>query len=263
MGLSLAGAYMGSQANQNQLAVQQNDNRLYDASWFQNQNQGNQDSAALSQQLSGLGAQRYQAMGDLANQMGSAQRYGAGQTAYGNDMAGQNALMTGTPGIQDHGGPAGRVAAITGATQQQYQPRLAAYQNALAQGQAQQAMGRYDQTAMNTEQNALATQGYQAQQAESRSQYLAAIRQQMLANEQLKYQYQGPGKGYYDTQLQAQLLGAAGQGLTSYGASSLGRQSMGAGNGGVTAPSYYSGSTPTAGPYDIPADSGASYAAMA
>ncbi len=183
-----------------------------------NQFGGQQDAADLNQ-LRGITAQRYASQRGLADTIGGQARGVAGQTAATAEsgrlqdaLAGNQAPIarpnTGAPDSSFSGWGANASA--------KYAPLMKARTALLADNAGQGAMARFDTAALDQNANTGIDLSRQSQQVGLNSQYLAAVRARMLAEESVQNADNGAPHSYYDLMLAGGLANMGGQAYGAY-----------------------------------------------
>lgn len=227
LGLSAYGSYTSGAAN-NRAAVQQsNDLSRYQSAYSQLSDADQASNTSLINDLTGLSRERnadYASLGDSLASPDRAASSAKGKADYESRLSLAMGLAPTQPRLSAFTGATGGRAAFDNASAQ-YAPLTNATKELAGETAGRNAELNYDQGAyrkLREQETDIARRGGEAQGRATLSQ---AQRQRMLSDDAVRYRWQGPGQGYYNTQLMAQALQLGGSGLSSYGASHQGSSS--------------------------------------
>jgi len=166
------------------------------------------ESQALESKLRGLNAQRYGQHTALAQGLGGQERLAAGQTA----SDAQNADLTAALGMVNTAPVGNR--SLVGADPKWGQnvaathaPMLDARRRLILAQRGQQAMGDFDENALNQNQAGGIDLNRQAEEGQQGNAMLRAFRARQMAGVRRRNVYTGPTNGENNTMLGAQLVG--------------------------------------------------------
>lgn len=227
LGLSAAGSYTSGQANNRAAMQQANDLSRYQSTYSQLSDADAASNASLVGELTGLSKERNADYASLGDALASGKR-GEASDASRADYQSRLEKALGLAPTQAN------TSAFTGATggQAAFDAASAPYAHLTNATKAlsidtagRNAETNYDLGAYRKLREQETDIARRSGEAQGRATLSQAQRQRMLGDAAVRDRWQGPGAGYYNTQLMAQAMQLGGSGLTAYGASRQGSSS--------------------------------------